>query len=183
MKHSEWKALWRLSNPSKGREYRQSLREFKAAFKNKPCADCGLQFSSIAMEFDHQAGFAKINKVSYPLGRRASIAEIAKCEVVCVLCHRLRSYATYSQLFSKSKTALAKRALAQKIDKIKNAPCAKCAKIYHPCQMDFDHIEPQLKIDKISNLVRRRAAWSIIEAEIAKCQLLCALCHRLKDES
>ena len=46
--------------------------------------------------------------------------------------------------------------------------------------LDFDHLNPDKKIDSISGLVSRGSAWWRIEEEIAKCQLLCANCHRIK---
>lgn len=44
--------------------------------------------------------------------------------------------------------------------------------------LEFDHIDPQTKVESISKLWSH--AKEIIEAELAKCQLLCKSCHLSK---
>jgi hypothetical protein len=62
--------------------------------KRQPCADCGRSFDPIAMDFDH-IGESKTGHVSdlawVPVSESTLRAEIAKCEVVCAVCHRLRT--------------------------------------------------------------------------------------------
>lgn len=60
--------------------------------KDVPCLDCGNKFPSCAMDFDHVRGVKEFN-VSNPSGRpiEVVVAEIAKCEVVCACCHRIRT--------------------------------------------------------------------------------------------
>lgn len=62
------------------------------------------------------------------------------------------------------------------INKVKSNPCADCGKVYHPICMDFDHIE-----DKVGNISQMKY-FSIpkISEEIAKCEVVCANCHRLR---
>lgn len=64
-------------------------------FKSGPCLDCGGRFPPCAMDFDHVRG-TKIDNVSWMRVRgrsKASIlAEIAKCELVCANCHRIRTH-------------------------------------------------------------------------------------------
>lgn len=64
------------------------------------------------------------------------------------------------------------------VDKLKSAPCTDCNQSYLPCQMDFDHRPNEIKIDDINHLVWRKE--EILLAEIAKCDLVCANCHRLR---
>jgi hypothetical protein len=58
----------------------------------------------------------------------------------------------------------------------------------HPCVdcgcddvrvLEFDHVRG-LKTDEVTRILSTRASWSTIEAEIAKCEVRCANCHRLK---
>lgn len=67
------------------------------AAKNKPCADCGIQYPPVCMDFDHLPGAEKKFYLSRAMFRRYSFAqiqaEIAKCDVVCANCHRLRTAA------------------------------------------------------------------------------------------
>jgi len=58
------------------------------------CADCGYRTAATALEFDHLPGTAKVREVSHLYGNcawTAVAAEIAKCEVVCANCHKIRS--------------------------------------------------------------------------------------------
>ena len=59
----------------------------------------------------------------------------------------------------------------------KNVPCMDCGKKYPPYVMDFDHRDPSTKSFTIS---QRRATISLqaLENEIAKCDIICANCHR-----
>ena len=45
---------------------------------------------------------------------------------------------------------------------------------------DFHHLDPSTKIDNVSCMCLGKRKDSIILAEIAKCILLCANCHRLE---
>jgi len=58
----------------------------------------------------------------------------------------------------------------------------------HPCVdcgqtdirvLEFDHIRGDKTLD-IAKLLDRAISWSTIETEIAKCEVRCANCHRLK---
>lgn len=65
------------------------------------CTDCGYRGHPAALDFDHIPGRGpKLFQIgSTQLRSRESImAEIAKCEVVCANCHRIRTYQrTHSQ--------------------------------------------------------------------------------------
>lgn len=60
--------------------------------KNHPCADCGEKFPPECMDFDHVRG-EKLFNVGQGAGRLWSdiLDEIAKCELVCANCHRVRT--------------------------------------------------------------------------------------------
>lgn len=61
------------------------------------CADCGYRDHPAALEFDHLPGFEKAASINVLLNRAVSKArlmeEMAKCEVVCANCHRIRTAA------------------------------------------------------------------------------------------
>jgi len=63
------------------------------------------------------------------------------------------------------------------IDCIKNVPCLDCQNEYPPWVMDFDHREGEQKVGGISRLLRTHK-WKYILIEIAKCDIVCANCHR-----
>lgn len=62
----------------------------------------------------------------------------------------------------------------------KTGPCADCGVTYDPVCMDFDHLPEFTKEDNIANLMRRNASKARLAAEIAKCELVCSNCHRLR---
>lgn len=66
------------------------------------------------------------------------------------------------------------------VDKLKNVPCKICGNRFHPVAMDFDHRAGEVKLAEISMLVKSRGcSLERLLAEIAKCDLICACCHRV----
>lgn len=57
------------------------------------CADCGYNAHAEALDFDHRPGQQKSFTISEVAGRKweTIIAELAKCDVVCANCHRVRT--------------------------------------------------------------------------------------------
>lgn len=56
-----------------------------------------------------------------------------------------------------------------------------CGGIFHPCQMHFDHRDPEEKTSKYSSPAQMyQSKWGKIEIELAKCDLVCANCHALR---
>lgn len=57
-----------------------------------PCTDCGFSYPVVCMDFDHVRGEKKFNLSSSHGYSEATIREeIAKCELVCANCHRIRT--------------------------------------------------------------------------------------------
>lgn len=67
-----------------------------------------------------------------------------------------------------------------KIQGLKTAPCQDCGNKFPPVCMDFDHRPGEVKLFGISAAVRY--SWDVILAEMAKCDLVCANCHRIRTE-
>jgi hypothetical protein len=67
-------------------------RAFLDGIKDVPCMDCGNKFPPCAMDFDHVRG-AKLFDIGRGKQRNRPelVAEIAKCDVVCANCHRIRT--------------------------------------------------------------------------------------------
>lgn len=57
-----------------------------------------------------------------------------------------------------------------------NKPCQDCQKMYNPWQMDFDHRPGTQKRWNVSAM--RSLGKKLILSEVAKCDLVCANCHR-----
>jgi hypothetical protein len=58
------------------------------------CADCGYREHAVALDFDHLPGTEKKRDIARSVRgtRGALLREIAKCEVVCSNCHRIRTW-------------------------------------------------------------------------------------------
>jgi hypothetical protein len=90
------KNSWRKENVPLARSYANAARERKYQIlveaKNKPCADCHVHYPTCVMDFDHlRDKKLNIGKGYTTVGKRRLIEEIAKCDVVCANCHRIRT--------------------------------------------------------------------------------------------
>jgi len=65
------------------------------------------------------------------------------------------------------------------LDSLKEGmPCADCGRVYPPYVMEWDHLPGTEKTLSIANVRRAAFGKKRILAEIAKCELVCANCHR-----
>lgn len=70
------------------------------------------------------------------------------------------------------------RKLAREIVReLKNVPCADCRRLFPHYVMDFDHIVGN-KHFNVGDALRRGFSLKRILAEIEKCVVVCANCHR-----
>jgi hypothetical protein len=95
----KWRKQYNTKNMEKKRvrdaQRRSEIRAYTDKVKDIPCADCGIKWVSVAMDFDHVRGIkcysiAKLVSGAYRI--EIVKAEIAKCEVVCACCHRIRTH-------------------------------------------------------------------------------------------
>lgn len=87
----------RVSNPYRGRveRFRVKRRWFNDLLdriKAEPCSDCGRCFPTVCMDFDHRDPHGKMHNVARMALRSEELImrEIAKCDLVCANCHRVR---------------------------------------------------------------------------------------------
>lgn len=57
--------------------------------------------------------------------------------------------------------------------------CCRCKREYPLAVYDFHHIDPETKSFELGSKLLNK--WESVKAEAAKCQLLCANCHRIID--
>ncbi len=104
-------------------------------------------------------------------------------------CNACKAFATKLH-YQRNKEAYVRRAKARKsalkddfrklVDDLKSHPCGDCGHSFPPFVMDFDHREGELKIDNVANLVASPHSMKKLLEEIAKCDLVCANCHRIR---
>ena len=69
------------------------------------------------------------------------------------------------------------------IDQMKlQAGCADCGYDKEAVALDFDHLVPSEKKFNISQSIIRQP-WESVLAEIAKCQVVCSNCHRVREHN
>lgn len=79
---------------AKSRRQRLLLAYIQQVKVSRGCADCGYDANPVALDFDHLPGFEKrfrIATMAAGNSRELIDAEIAKCDVVCANCHRIRT--------------------------------------------------------------------------------------------
>lgn len=79
---------------SEARRYARLRMKYRALKEGKPCVDCGGVFPPECMDYDHRDKTTKsFNIAKSLLMSEAKITEeIAKCDLVCANCHRIRTY-------------------------------------------------------------------------------------------
>jgi hypothetical protein len=83
-----YSAQWRKDHP----EWRRAFRDRLDKLKSAPCMDCGNSFPPECMDFDHARG-EKAFGIGPNRGMRIErlMVEVAKCDLVCSNCHRIRT--------------------------------------------------------------------------------------------
>lgn len=71
-----------------------------------------------------------------------------------------------------------RRRKSKQCRELKQKPCMDCGGIFHPEAMEWDHRDPKEKLTNVSQA--RNREWDKFLAEVAKCDLICANCHRVR---
>lgn len=85
---------FREKHRAKSAERYARAREIFYALKDRPCLDCGGRFPHYVMEFDHPNRDIKTGTISQMAMAGITqrfLDEIAKCDLICSNCHRIRT--------------------------------------------------------------------------------------------
>jgi hypothetical protein len=82
----------------------------------------------------------------------------------------------YIDQAARSKRRLTRERTMCLLDYFANHPCVDCGET-DPVVLEFDHLDPELKEFNIGQALSRKS-WENIVAEIEKCEVVCANCHR-----
>lgn len=193
---------------------RAEHREIKNAARSQPCTDCGIRLPPELMDFDHADGSKEfLIRDSTKRGRYVTteqlLNEIAKCEVRCPNCHRLRHWghlptAPEPQPVVRKRTTPPsdetpeerverKRQYVRDAQKRRRAkhkyikhqaldkPCTDCYIELPPQVMDFDHVRGAKEFNLgHSASGNKYVSFDALRAEIEKCDVRCPNCHRLR---
>lgn len=91
--------------------------------------------------------------------------------------HYQRNAATYRARAAETRRTAKLLARRWIWDYLTSHPCMDCGES-DPVVLDFDHRDPRSKLSDVSKLVSQGRKLALIEAEVAKCDVRCANCHR-----
>src|SRR5712691_7309094 len=165
--------------------------EWLRDLRRVPCADCGKTYPPYLMDFDHHdpatKSFSLLADKALLKNRDVLLAEVAKCDVVCANCHATRTWRQWedhnwgwpgggksARIEYQRKRA---RAQAQLLDLLRDTPCHDCGQRFAPYVMQFDHRDPTTKTHLVTRMIGHAGTPRIL-AEVAKCDIVCANCHR-----
>lgn len=159
------------------KKHRRQRKDQLIADLGGKCMDCGYAHCIAALEFHHRDRADK----AFGLGEFAgSLAryrvEGQKCDLVCANCHRLRHVAADPAPI-RVLEADARARMKQRAVEYMGGSCMGCDRTGPLALFEFHHRDAGTKDFGISeNGILRR--WDSIAAELAKCVMLCANCHR-----
>lgn len=151
------------------------------------CVDCG-ETDVRVIDPDHVDPEAKTNNVSRMVQLCASeariLAELARCERRCARCHRRKTQVERSSKLRDGRRlppSWRRRLVRQDwLDALKmRLGCSDCGWAEWARGLDFDHVRGD-KVHSVSTLIARGAPWRWVIDEMAKCELVCANCHRIR---
>lgn len=162
---------------------RRAVERLLEVLRASACADCG-EDEILVLEFDHHLG-EKERGIANLLADAAKLErierELKRCEVVCACCHRRRTCGRLGSFRATGVapagwTAAQRRNQAFVLDHLRRSPCVDCGEA-DPVVLEFDHVGEKRA------MVTRLAVWSSLETlrrEIARCEVRCVNCHRLR---
>ncbi len=144
-------------------DYVQRKTKTKQQCAFKTCTQCSgtKSASSFPRKTDTKDGLAKLCKLC--------------CQAACAI-----QYRTSEKIRANKADNLGERRIRNRrflYAYLLDHPCERCHE-GRPASLDFHHVDPSNKVHNVSLMVQRGYTLENINQEIAKCQVLCANCHR-----
>lgn len=176
-----------LSDYRRRRKNKQSYRSLKnrrrqrkaemIALRGGCCQDCGYDTLPAALEFHHRDPSTKEFGLGNWHGSWARLlSEADKCDLVCANCHRIRHAALDAHRGGHAVVDHRRRRKLRAIEHM-GRTCQGCGRDGHPAIFEFHHWNAAEKDFGISKTGIPHK-WETVLAELAKCVMLCANCHR-----
>lgn len=165
-----WHYRNREWNAERTRRRRARLRRWLNEYKQEcGCTRCS-EADPACLDFHHGRPSEKEmdvgTMVTHGYGKAALREEIETCAVLCANCHRLEHHTPPTD---ELRAWVFER-------KQERGGCSRCGEAGPAC-LEFHHIDGE-KDATIARLVADGRPRTVIEAEMAKCELVCANCHR-----
>jgi hypothetical protein len=85
--------MYQARNKAQVQKMRAWFRQQK---DNKSCVDCGVAYPHYVLEYDHLPGKGKevalARAMTLGWGPERLLSEMAKCDLVCANCHKIRTF-------------------------------------------------------------------------------------------
>lgn len=170
----------------------------QAEKERRGCERCRRRFPYYVLDLDH---LDHLDPNAKPHSRRRSNGSLAKTkdqavqllaasQVLCAVCHRIKTAQFEDHLRHQAqpkgkprKPSICrmrerrKQAAAGALAEAKDGPCTDCGERHPAVAMDFDHVSGE-KLLAVSRL--KSASVARVLAELEKCELVCANCHRIR---
>ena len=149
------------------------------AVRGGQCEDCGYRGHPNSLEFHHLDPATKeftISRYIAQFGYERLIAEAAKCVLLCANCHRIRHMRSDTGTETLPIVDIRRDLKARAIGHM-GGHCQGCRRAGPMAVFEFHHVDARTKDFGIGEDGRVRS-WELIIAELAKCVMLCANCHR-----
>lgn len=159
------------------KRHRAEVKVRIVAARGGRCVDCGYSDCVAALDLHHRDALAKDFAIgSTGQSWESLLAEAEKCDLVCARCHRLRHLAEDAQLETTAVTRF-RRAIKARAVIFMGGACQGCGIRGPGAIFDFHHRDAGEKDFGIGQDGIPRS-WPKVVAELAKCVMLCANCHR-----
>ena len=183
----ECRALRRraATKPSRVCKHRTNLRAIVTTAKSGGCSICK-DLRLVCLDMHHVTPADKTFAIARAVNSRmcsmeALQSELAKCIVLCVNCHRKTHTFPAEIDESIKKTEYGRlRRLRRRVfvDRIKTKRGCLYCKETNPVCLEFHHRDPASKSFTIGQAVSGGVKYALLNAEIAKCDVICGNCHR-----
>jgi hypothetical protein len=112
--------------------------------------------------------------------KKAKDGKASWCSNCCKEHWRGRYYANHT--FFKERHAESRNRLRQEkarrvYEYLVHHPCVDCGEA-DPVVLEFDHKAGSNKVESVTQMIINNASWENISAEMGKCEVRCANCHR-----
>lgn len=173
--------------PLKGDETKEWFKTYRS---EKRCEHCGNDNPDVldCHHLDRATKSATVSSLFNNCSLKKVLEEVEKCIFLCANCHgkvtqdEINSYKSRYVKDGSFPDTGSSRCLTKTfmLNFLLENPCVCCGESDIRC-LDCDHIDPDTKTVKISDLVHKKTEdIDVLQKELGKCQILCKNCHRLK---
>ena len=186
-----WHYRNREWNTERSLQRRRRLRLWLNEQKQeRGCENCG-ESDPACLDYHHRDAEQKVMRVSkavtWGYSQENLKTEIDKCDVLCANCHRLKHHTVPDGITEDrgstpqtncepvSNLTARQRATVHRFKR--HEGCRRCSESRPGC-LDLHHEAGTTKVESISHLISNNCSVTELRAELRKCIVLCANCHR-----